>query len=56
MQRMDMAVEHELFREVLGTDSQRLRGSTSRNRMAAVALARDVILFGADVRTDIREE
>jgi len=24
---MDMAVEHELFREVLGTDSQRLRGS-----------------------------
>jgi hypothetical protein len=53
---MDMAVEHELLREVLGADSQRLRGSASRNRMAAVALPRDVILFGADVLADIREE
>jgi hypothetical protein len=30
-----MAVEHELFREVLGADSQRLREVASQNRAVA---------------------
>jgi hypothetical protein len=59
-----MAVEHELFREVLGADSQRLREAASAEQGRREAgwrrsLCREISLFllvGADVRADIREE
>ena len=54
-----MAVEHELFREVLGADSQRLREAASQNTGWRRSLCREISLFllvGADVRADIPEE
>ena len=59
-----MAVEHELFREVLGADSQRLRGSrvAEQGRREQDDGGRFAershcsLLIGADVRADIREE
>ena len=54
-----MAVEHALFREVLGAGSQRLREAASQNRDGGGRFAERISLFllvGADVRADIPEE
>ena len=58
-----MAVEHELFREVLGADSQRLREAASQNRAVAkrdgggrfAERSHCSLVVGADVRARIRK-